>query len=109
VLGERPPCEIDMARVIRRARERGCFVELNANPRRCDLDDAHCRMAKDAGVLVAVSSDAHRPDDFSYLDFGVGRARRGWLARADVLNARTLAELEKLLARTMGRPLARAK
>lgn len=103
LIGERPPCELDMPRIIRHARERGCFLELNAHPRRCDLDDAHCRMAKEEGVLVAVSSDAHHPDDFAQLDFGVGRARRGWLARADVLNARPLAEVQRLLARTMGR------
>ncbi len=106
LLGERPPYEIDMARVLRHLRERGCFIELNAHPRRCDLDDAHCRMAKSEGVLIAVSSDAHHPDDFGYLDFGVGRARRGWLTGADVLNTRSLAQLEKLLAQTMGRASA---
>jgi DNA polymerase (family 10) len=108
LVGERPPCELDMPRIIRHARERGCFVELNAHPKRCDLDDAHCRLAKEAGVLVAVSSDAHHPDDFAHLDFGIGRARRGWLTRADVLNARPLAEVQRLLARTMGRAAARS-
>ena len=103
LIGERPPCELDMPRIVRHARERGCFLELNAQPKRCDLDDAHCRMAKEQGVLVAVSSDADHPDDFARLDFGVGRARRGWLARDDVLNTRPLNEIQRLLARTMGR------
>ena len=109
LIGERPPCELDMPRIIRHARERGCFLELNAHAKRCDLDDAHCRMAKEQGVLVAVSSDAHHPDDFGQLDFGVSRARRGWLTRADVLNTRSLAEVGKLLARTMGRSPRTAK
>jgi DNA polymerase (family 10) len=109
LVGERPPCELDMPRIIRHARERGCFLELNAHPKRCDLDDSHCRMAKDEGVLIAVSSDAHHPDDFAQLDFGIGRARRGWLTRADVLNTRSLTDVQRLLARTMGRTMARVR
>ena len=57
------------------------------------------RMAKDEGVLVAVSSDAHGVDGLDVLRFGVGQARRGWLEAADVLNARPLPELRRLLAK----------
>ncbi|MBS0316174.1 MAG: DNA polymerase/3'-5' exonuclease PolX [Proteobacteria bacterium] len=103
LLDERPACDIDLPRVLRKARERGCFVELNAQPERLDLDDPACRMARDEGVLVAIDSDAHSVDDFAHLRFGIGQAGRGWLRAADVLNTRPLAELRPLLEATMGR------
>ena len=100
LIEERPPYDVDMARIIRGARERGCFLELNAHPDRLDLSDVHCRMAKEAGVLVSIASDAHRATDLDDLVFGVDQARRGWLEKGDVLNARPHAALNKLLAGT---------
>ena len=98
VIESREPYDVDMLRVIRHARRRGCYLELNAHPDRLDLLDTLCLMAKDEGVLVAVNSDAHSRDDFANLRFGIGQARRGWLAAADVVNTRSLAELRRLLA-----------
>jgi len=102
LIDEREPYAVDMTRIIHKARERGCFLELNSNPRRLDLHDIYCQVAKAEGVLVSINSDAHRTNDFSYLAFGVGQARRGWLEKGDVLNTRPLAQLRKLLSRTMG-------
>jgi DNA polymerase (family 10) len=101
LLDAREPYDVDMLKVIRHARERGCFLELNAHPERLDLLDIHCQLARDEGVLVAISSDAHRVQDFDNLIFGVGQARRGWLAKDDVLNTRSLGVLRPLLNRTM--------
>ena len=94
---------MDWLRIVRAAKERACYLEVNAQPDRLDLDDARCRMAREEGVLVAVNSDAHSTFDFAHLRFGVGQARRGWLEAKDVLNTRSLKELRPLLARTMGR------
>ncbi|WP_431019767.1 DNA polymerase/3'-5' exonuclease PolX [Burkholderia cepacia] len=102
VLGERDACELDVARVIAHAAARGCFVELDAQPRRLDLPDIWCREAAKAGVPVAIGSDACSTDELDNLAYGVDQARRGWLTRPDVLNTRTLAQLRPLLARTMG-------
>lgn len=102
LIPRRAPIEMDLPRVLRHARERGCFVELDAHPERLDLNDVQCRMAKDEGVLVSIDSDAHGVQDFDNLRFGIGQARRGWLEKGDVLNARPLAELRPLLARTIG-------
>ncbi|WP_175950466.1 DNA polymerase/3'-5' exonuclease PolX [Burkholderia sp. BCC0405] len=102
VLGERDACELDVPRVIEHAAARGCFVELDAQPRRLDLPDIWCRAAAQAGVPVAIGSDACSADELDNLAYGVDQARRGWLTRADVLNTRTLAQLRPLLARTMG-------
>jgi DNA polymerase (family 10) len=101
LIGEREPYDIDLLRVLRHARQRGCFVELNAHPARLDLDDVACQMAKAEGVLVSLNSDAHSVLDFDDLHHGIGQARRGWLERIDVLNTRTFEELHPLLARTM--------
>jgi DNA polymerase (family 10) len=102
LIGEREAIDIDMLRVVRAAKKRGCYLELDAQPDRLDLTDVHCQMARDEGVLVAVNSDAHSTFDFAHLRYGIGQARRGWLAADDVLNARTLAQLRPLLKQTMG-------
>jgi DNA polymerase (family 10) len=99
LIDEREPYEVDMQAVIRRAKARGIALELNAHPDRLDLDDIAARMAKEEGARVAINSDAHSVHDFENLAFGVGQARRGWLEARDVLNARPLAEVRKLLAR----------
>lgn len=98
VIESRPPYDADMLRIIRHARQRGCFLELNAHPERLDLLDTHCLLAKEEGVLVAISSDAHSRDDLVNLRLGIGQARRGWLEAGDVLNTRPLPELRRLLA-----------
>ena len=102
LLNEREPYQVDMARIIHKARDRGCFLELNSNPRRLDLYDIYCQVAKEQGVLVSINSDAHSVNDFNYLALGVAQARRGWLEKDNVLNTRSLAQLRKLLKGTMG-------
>ena len=101
LIGEREAYDVDMERIIRAARQRNCFLELNAHPERLDLSDVYCNMAKDEGVLISIASDAHSVLDFANLRFAVGQARRGWLSKTDVLNTRTLAKLRPLLRQTM--------
>ena len=101
LIDRREPYDVDMLRIIRHAKSRGCFLELNAHPDRLDLLDSQCQMAKEEGVLVSINSDAHSRFDFSHLKYGVGQARRGWLEKDDVLNTRPLAALRRLLKRTM--------
>lgn len=101
LIERRAPYDVDMLRIIREAKQRGCYLELNAHPERLDLLDTQCQMAKEEGVLVSINSDAHTTQDFANLRFGIGQARRGWLEKKDVLNARTLSELLPLLGATM--------
>ena len=100
LIERREPYDVDMTRIIRHARERHCYLELNAHPERLDLLDTHCQLAREEGVLVSINSDAHSIADFDNLRFGVGQARRGWLEKKDVLNTRPLATLRTLLAAT---------
>jgi len=99
LINERSPYEIDLEKVLKKAKESGCFLELNAHPERLDLSDRYCRMAKEAGVKLAVSTDAHSTADLDFLRFGVDQARRGWLEPGDVINTRSLKDLKKLLVR----------
>jgi DNA polymerase (family 10) len=100
LIERRAPYDVDMTRIIRHARDRGCYLELNANPERLDLLDTHCQLAREEGVLISVNSDAHSSMDFDNLRFGIGQARRGWLEKRDILNTRPLPALRKLLAAT---------
>jgi len=99
LINEREPYEVDMEKLMKAALERGCFFELNAHPDRLDLTDIYCKMAKEMGLKVAISTDAHSTGDLDFMRFGVGQARRGWLDSGDVLNTRSLRELLKLLKR----------
>ncbi|MCW5619842.1 MAG: DNA polymerase/3'-5' exonuclease PolX [Burkholderiales bacterium] len=99
LIGERETYDVDMQKIMRKARQRGVALELSAHPGRLDLSDAHCRMAKDEGVLVAIDSDAHATFEFDMLRLGIGQARRGWLERDDVLNTRPLTQSRALLRR----------
>jgi DNA polymerase (family 10) len=101
LIDEREPYDVDIPRIIRHAKGRGCFLELNAHPERLDLLDIYCQMAKEEGVLVSINSDAHSALEFENLRYGVGQARRGWLEKNDVLNTRSLEELRALLRQTV--------
>jgi DNA polymerase (family X) len=101
LLGTRPACALDFERVLGAIQQRGCFLEINAQPRRLDLDEVHARAARERGILLSIASDAHAADQFGLLTHGVRQARRAWLTREDVLNARPLAQLRALLRGAM--------
>ncbi len=99
LINERPPYDIDLEKVMKAAKERGCYMELNAHPDRLDLDDVHCQLAKEMGLKIAISTDAHSISDLDLVRYGIGQARRGWIEPKDVINTRGLDELRKLLKR----------
>jgi len=99
LLTQREESAVDLDQVLRVAAETGTMIEINAAPERLDLDDAHVRRAVELGVMLVVNTDAHHPDHFDNLLFGVGTARRGWAGPEHVAN--TL-PLEALLARRKG-------
>jgi len=99
LLNRREAFELDVEAVLEAAAELDVALELNANPNRLDLSDVHVHRAKELGVKVVVSTDAHSPRGLDYMRFGVDQARRGWLEARDVLNTMSLAELRTWLAR----------
>lgn len=86
LLNRREPFALDVEAVLQAAVELDVAVELNASPRRLDLSDVHVHRAKELGVKVAISTDAHDPRALQSMRFGVEQAQRGWLERGDVLN-----------------------
>ncbi len=92
----RGPRDVNVERVVEKALEVGCFLEINGQPDRLDLRDVHARAAKEAGLKLVINSDAHQIKAQNYVELGVGQARRGWLTKDDVLNTRTWKQFEKL-------------
>lgn len=97
LINSREGYDYDFDAVLEAADEEGVALELNANPRRLDVTDTQVRSCVDAGVPVAVNTDAHTPSEFNYVEYGVATARRGWAEAGDVLNTRTADELEDWL------------
>ena len=99
LIGTREPYPLDLERVIEHAHQVGCVLEVNAQPDRLDLDDVHCKMARDGGVKLAIGTDAHAEVHLDFMRHGVDQARRGWLGAGDVVNTLPLNGLRKALAR----------
>jgi DNA polymerase (family 10) len=93
LLGARDPYEVEMDELMETAKKYGKALEINAYFERLDLDDIHCRKAKEMGVRVGIGTDAHHLDQMWMMSLGVAVARRGWLETADVLNTLSLKEI----------------
>ena len=92
----RNPADVDIERVVEKAIETGTFLEINSQPNRLDLRDTHARMAGEAGVKIAVNTDAHQLSALQHIEMGVAQARRAWLTKEQVLNTRTWPQIQKL-------------
>ncbi len=92
----RPPADVDVERVVAKAVETGTFLEINSQPNRLDLRDTHARLAGEAGVKIAVTTDAHQLGALDHIEMGIAQARRAWLTREQVLNTRTWPQIEKI-------------
>lgn len=86
LLGQREPYPLDIEKVIGVAAEHGKLFEINGNPRRRDLSDVHARLAREAGVKIVLTTDAHSPANLEYMPYAVATARRAWLEPGDVMN-----------------------
>jgi DNA polymerase (family 10) len=89
---------VDHAAVIEAAAATGTIIELNANPRRLDMDWRWWPLAREKGVKCSINPDAHHTAQLQFLHFGIGTARKGWLTRADVVNTLPLGRIEAVLA-----------
>ena len=99
LIGERPGYELDLDRIFEAAKSTGVCMEINSFIDRLDLGDINCRKAKDAGVVMAIGTDAHRLEQMAFMRYGVITARRGWLEPRDVLNTVHGKDLTKRLRR----------
>ncbi|MEW6074692.1 MAG: DNA polymerase/3'-5' exonuclease PolX [Candidatus Omnitrophota bacterium] len=95
--GTRDAYEIDFDAVLTRAKETNTALEINSYPLRLDLNDLHCRRAKEQGVKLVINTDSHSLEHLRAARFGVAVARRGWLTAKDVLNTLPLDALLKAI------------
>jgi len=98
LINEREPMDLDVEAIVQRAAETGTALEVNASWQRLDLKDQHCRLARDAGVMLSLGTDAHSVAQMDHMRFGVATARRGWVRSKDVLNAMPLPSLRQWTA-----------
>jgi DNA polymerase (family 10) len=96
---KREPAAMDMAAIVSAAAERGVAMEINCQPERLDLSDAHARLARERGVSLIISTDAHSVTALDRLRWGVQMARRAWVRAEDVLNTRSFADFRASLRR----------
>ena len=89
---------VDHAAIIEAAARTGTIIELNANPRRLDMDWRWWPLAREKGVKCAINPDAHHTAQLQFLHFGIGTARKGWLTRNDVVNTLPLGKIEAVLS-----------
>ncbi|EAQ80117.1 DNA polymerase/3'-5' exonuclease PolX [Blastopirellula marina] len=99
LINNRPPYEVDLEEVYQAAIANRKFLELNAAPKRLDLNDVYCAAAKQRGIPIVINTDAHRTEGLAQARYGILQARRGGLTKADVANTRSWAEMQKMLGR----------
>ncbi len=97
LIGERPPVDFDMEEVLLAAKRTGTAMEINASPLRLDLKDTSVRRARELGIKLVISSDAHAASHLDGLRLGVGVARRGMCRTEDILNTRPVEDFLALL------------
>ncbi len=100
LLHDRAGADLDMDMVLESAVATNTILEINANPRRLDLRDTHARRALNLGAKIAINTDAHHPDHFEFLHYGVAAAQRGWATAENVVNTWPM---ERLLAEIGGK------
>lgn len=90
ILKRRDEYQIDFDKILKAAKETKTALEINANPMRLDLNDQNIRRAKTANVKMVINTDTHEKSHFSFMEFGVAQARRGWAEKNDIINTQPL-------------------
>jgi DNA polymerase (family 10) len=90
ILKKRDRYQCDFDKILRAAKQYGKILEINAQPRRLDLNDQHIRQAKEMGVKMVINSDSHHKSHFKFMEFGIAQARRGWAEKKDIINTMSL-------------------
>lgn len=97
LIPDREGADLDMEAVLNAAAKTGIALEINANPNRLDLNDIYARRAAEMGIPIAINTDAHHPDEFNLIQFGIATARRAWMQKEQVINCWSDTKLLKWL------------
>ena len=96
ILRLREGYQIDLDKILRAARETNTILEINAQPKRLDLNDIMVKKTKEAGIKMVINTDSHEIDHLRFMEFGVAQARRGWAEKKDIINTYSLDKLLKI-------------
>ncbi len=96
LLGIRNEINLDFDDIVKHALQRNCYLELNCQPTRMDLNEQKCRYASSHHVRLVISTDSHRKNELRFMDYGVRYARRGWVEPSHVLNTESIVNLKKI-------------
>jgi DNA polymerase (family 10) len=99
LIGQRSEYPVDWKRVFKAAKETGTALEINAQPQRMDLNDDLARAAREACIILVITTDSHGYDNFGFMSQGVDIARRAWCTESDILNTKTWKEIEVFIDR----------
>ncbi len=109
VINRRPAYDVNIEELVATAKKTGTIMEIDAFPDRLDLKDEHIRLCVEAGVKMAIDSDAHAPAHFPYLEYGIAQARRGWAEKKDIINAWPVEKMLKFLKKKFPKYVISAK
>lgn len=99
ILLKREGYKVDVAKVVDAAIANGVIIEINANPRRLDMDWRFWRRAAEKGLMTSINPDAHRAEHFDFVEAGVNVARKGWLSEANVFNTFSKEDVRKAFSK----------
>jgi DNA polymerase (family 10) len=99
MIGSREPIKMDLQKIMEKALNLGCYLEINASPERLDLSDDAIRRARELGLRLVISTDAHRRNELANMKYGVYQARRGWATKSLILNTLSLSAFKEELKR----------
>lgn len=97
LINKRDPFEIDIEKILQKAKENNVIMEINSSPRRLDLNSENIRKAIEIGTTLAINTDAHRAENLKFVDFGIAQARRGWAESKNIINTKPLSKLKKFM------------
>jgi DNA polymerase (family 10) len=100
LIGKRDPADLDIERILEAAAKQNVVLEINSHPDRLDLKDTHAKLAAEMGCTLAINTDAHHPSHFDMRRFGVGTARRAWIRPEQVVNTKSISDLQDWLSKS---------
>ncbi|MEX0608917.1 MAG: DNA polymerase/3'-5' exonuclease PolX [Balneolaceae bacterium] len=98
LLLKRDGSDLDLNELVKLAAENNTAIEINANPRRLDLDWRFGNKARETGMMTSINPDAHRIRELDYIPYGVSIARKGKYEKDRVLNAKSADEVRQFFS-----------
>lgn len=105
IIGRRDPYPVNWKKVFEIAHKTGTAFEINAQKDRLDLNDELARMAREAGVMLTISTDSHSKENFDFMQLGVAVAQRAWCTKENILNTKSWKDVKQFVRKKRNRML----